>query len=243
MREGCIRFPGCDGYLGNTDEIPFRIQHPVHPRAQTRTVIRFPGGTVGGSVSLDGLDSGDDARLLAEVADGQSGALEELYRRRGGALFRFIQRILGDGPDAEEVLQDTVVAIWRRAGRYDPAKSGPLGWMVMIARGLALDRLRQRTRRSAGVERLMSSEDPGNDTGDTRDTAASRLEAEERSRRLGSALGSLPDAQRTAIELAFYRGCTQEEIARTTGAPLGTIKARIRRGMLALRLRLQNRHD
>jgi RNA polymerase sigma-70 factor (ECF subfamily) len=192
---------------------------------------------------VDGLDSGDDARLIAEVADGQSGALAELYRRRGGSLFRFIQRILGDGPDAEEVLQDAFVAIWRRAGRYDAAKSGPLSWMIMIARGLALDRLRQRTRRLAGDERLAHSEDSDCGATDTTGTAASRLEAEEQYRRLGSALGSLPEAQRTAIELAFYRGCTQEEIARTTGEPLGTIKARIRRGVLALRLRLQNRHD
>ena len=128
-------------------------------------------------------------------------------------------------------------------GRYDAAKSGPLGWMIMIARGLALDRLRQRTRRSEGLERLTSSDDSVSGASDTAATAASRLEAEEQYRRLGSALGSLPEVQRTAIELAFYRGCTQEEIARTTGEPLGTIKARIRRGMLALRLRLQNRHD
>lgn len=195
---------------------------------------------MGRSAAIDGLDCGEDVRLIAQIADGHSGALAELYRHRGGALLRFIQRILGDEPDAEEVLQDAFVAIWRRADRYDAAKSSPLGWMIMIARGLALDRLRQRSRRMAGAERLRSAEDPGN----TYDhTAASQLEADEQSRRLGSALGSLPEAQRRAIELAFYRGCTQEEIARATGEPLGTIKARIRRGMMALRLRLQTRHD
>jgi RNA polymerase sigma-70 factor (ECF subfamily) len=103
-----------------------------------------------------------------------------------------------------------------------------------------LDRLRQRTRRLSGLERLKvadSSEEVSTDT------AYSHLAADEQSRRLGFALGSLPDNQRTAIELAFYRGCTQDEIARVTGEPLGTIKARIRRGMLSLRLRLQNRHE
>ena len=193
---------------------------------------------------VDGLDSGDDVRLIAQVADGQSGALAELYRRRGGALLRFVQRILGDAPDAEEVLQDTFVAIWRRAGRYDAAKSSPLGWMIMIARGFALDRLRQRSRRAAGLERLRSVDEADQDTPDVdSDPEGSRLELDDQHHRLGTALGALPEVQRRAIELAFYRGCTQEEIARTTGEPLGTIKARIRRGMIALRLRLQTRHD
>ena len=188
----------------------------------------------------DGLDTGDDVRLIAQIADGQTGALSELYRRRGGALFRFLQRFLGEDPDAEEILQDTFVAIWRRAGGYDPAKSGPLTWMMMIARGLALDRLRQRSRRLSGFERLKAS---NSGVGACADTASTHLEADEEARRLGSALCSLPETQRTAIEMAFYRGCTQEEIAQATGEPLGTIKARIRRGMLSLRLRLQNRHE
>jgi RNA polymerase sigma-70 factor (ECF subfamily) len=170
--------------------------------------------------------------------------LAELYRRRGGALLRFVQRILGDAPDAEEVLQDTFVAIWRRAGRYDAAKSSPLGWMIMIARGFALDRLRQRSRRAAGLERLRSVDEADQNTPDVdSDPEGSRLELDDQHHRLGNALGALPEVQRRAIELAFYRGCTQEEIARTTGEPLGTIKARIRRGMIALRLRLQTRHD
>jgi RNA polymerase sigma-70 factor (ECF subfamily) len=252
------------------DNLKTRAFDNMQPHPESRTPIPFPGGPAirsGGSVDSgqsvgarnsvssgnsaglgpliracqdDALDTGDDVRLIAQIADGQSGALSELYRRRGGALFRFLQRILGDAPDTEETLQDTFVAIWRRAGGYEPSKSGPLTWMIMIARGLALDRLRQRTRRLSGLERLKvadSSEEVSTDT------AYSHLAADEQSRRLGSALGSLPDNQRTAIELAFYRGCTQDEIARVTGEPLGTIKARIRRGMLSLRLRLQNRHE
>lgn len=212
----------------------------VPPRPESRSQIPFPGGSVVRSGPADGPDTGDDVRLIAQIADGQAGALSELYRRRGGALFRFLQRILGEDPDAEEILQDAFVAIWRRADGYDPAKSGPLTWMMMIARGLALDRLRQRSRRLSGVERLKAA-NPGGEAG--ADTASTRLEANEQARRLGFALGSLPETQRTAIEMAFYRGCTQEEIAQATGEPLGTIKARIRRGMLSLRLRLQNRHE
>ena len=213
----------------------------MHPRPESRPPIPFPGGAAFRSSAIDGLDTGEDVRLLAQVADGQAGALAELYRRRGGALLRFVQRILGDAADAEEVLQDAFVAIWRRAGRYDPSKSGPLTWMMMIARGLALDRLRQRSRRTAGADRFQAHASSDAAFDDT--NSSSRVEAEEQSVRVGSALGSLPEAQRRAIELAFYRGCTQEEIARTTGEPLGTIKARIRRGMIALRLKLLARHD
>lgn len=215
---------------------------PVQPRPKPQTTLPFPGWATLRPGPMDGLDAGEDARLIAQVADGQAGALAELYRRRGGALLRFIQRILRDAPDAEEILQDALVAIWRRAGRYDAAKASPLGWMMMIARGLALDRLRQRSRRAAGMDRLRSAEASDSPAADP-DTTSFGADPDDRHHRLGNALGSLPEAQRRAIELAFYRGCTQEEIARTTGEPLGTIKARIRRGMIALRLRLQTRHD
>jgi RNA polymerase sigma-70 factor (ECF subfamily) len=145
----------------------------------------------------DGLDTGDDVRLIAQIADGQTGALSELYRRRGGALFRFLQRILGEDPDAEEILQDAFVAIWRRAGGYDPAKSGPLTWMMMIARGLALDRLRQRSRRLSGFERLKAS---NSGVGAGADTASTHLEADEQARRLGSALCSRSEERRVGKE-------------------------------------------
>lgn len=181
-----------------------------------------------------------DSRLLAELAAGHSGALAELYRRRGGSLLRMLERMLGDRREAEEALQDTFVQLWKRASRYDAAKSGPLTWMILVARGLAIDRLRQRARQHAGFDRLLTAS-PANEVAE--DTAFTRLADGESAQRVGLALRALPAEQRAAIELAFYRGCTQDEIARATGEPLGTIKARIRRGMLALRQRLKDRHD
>jgi RNA polymerase sigma-70 factor (ECF subfamily) len=207
------------------------------PAPDPEPPIPFPGT---GPAAASELDPAVDARLLAELAAGHSGALAELYRRRAGALLRLLERILGDVREAEEVLQDTFVQLWKRAGRYDAAKAGPLTWMIMVARGLALDRLRQRSRRQSGVERFRAESDADQVQ---EENAFTRLSDQESARRVGRALGSLPAEQRTAIELAFYRGCTQEEIARTTGEPLGTIKARIRRGMLALRQRLKERHD
>jgi RNA polymerase sigma-70 factor (ECF subfamily) len=192
------------------------------PAPDPEPPIPFPGT---GPAAASELDPAVDARLLAELAAGHSGALAELYRRRAGALL---------------VLQDTFVQLWKRAGRYDAAKAGPLTWMIMVARGLALDRLRQRSRRQSGLERFRAESDADQVQ---EENAFTRLSDQESARRVGRALGSLPAEQRTAIELAFYRGCTQEEIARTTGEPLGTIKARIRRGMLALRQRLKERHD
>lgn len=212
------------------------------PAPEPEPPIPFPGNgpAPAGVAATTDLDPAVDARLLAELAAGHSGALAELYRRRAGALLRLLERILGDVREAEEILQDTFVQLWKRAGRYDAAKAGPLTWMIMVARGLALDRLRQRSRRQTGLERFRAVADAD---GVQEENAFTRLSDAESARRVGRALGSLPAEQRAAIELAFYRGCTQEEIARTTGEPLGTIKARIRRGMLALRQRLKERHD
>jgi RNA polymerase sigma-70 factor (ECF subfamily) len=183
------------------------------------------------------VDDGTDIRLLAELAQGQAGALAELYRRRGGVLLSLLIRILGDDREAEEVLQDTFIQLWRKADQYNPAKSGPLTWMVMIARGLALDRLRRRNRLSTVLDEYRASQLPD------ADVSFPAVGEAETSERVSSAVAGLPGEQREALELAFWRGCTQEEIARVTGSPLGTVKARLRRAMMALRTKLKDRHE
>ena len=191
-------------------------------------------------------DAANDARLLAEIAAGQAGALAELYRIRGGALLALLRRMLGDEMEAEEVLQDTWVRIWQRAGSYNAAQSSPLTWMILLARGIAIERLRVRARRSeirsaagatsTGPEWMQ----PGSST---HADGFSHLAAREHAGRVEDALSGLPEEQRRALELAFFGGHTQEEIAESTGQPLGTVKARIRRGMLALRRRLKGIHE
>lgn len=186
---------------------------------------------------LDG--AADDARLLGAISQGDHASLNRLYERRAGALFSMLVRMLNNDGEAEESLQDTFVRIWHRAATFDPARSAPFTWMVMIARGLALSRLRARgtalQARSAYESEIASLEiehiDPSWHPPDSElHTACSQ------------ALRGLPDEQRRALELAFFRGWTHAEIAEATGEPLGTVKARIRRGLLGLRDLLKDFH-
>jgi RNA polymerase sigma-70 factor, ECF subfamily len=214
--------------------------------------IPFPGSSRQVSLNPESPTAGvagsaaTDARLLAEIAAGHAGSLAELYRSRGGAILALLVRMLGDTMEAEEVLQDTFVRIWQRAGTYQAAQSGPLTWMILLARGLAIERLRTRARR-ATLRATVASEsvEPEWFQPEATSTADgfSALASREQSGRVEDALSGLPAEQRLTLELAFFKGCTQEEIAHTTGQPLGTVKARIRRGMLALRRRLKGIHE
>ena len=141
--------------------------------------------------------------------------------------------------DVQDVMQDTFVQIWRRAGEYDFRRSSPVVWMIMIARGLATDRLRARLRRNA-IQQAYEREIESfvfEELTVTRQTEHSELAAA-----CAAALQRLPEPQGRALRLAFFRGWTHEEIARAESQPLGTIKARIRRGLLALRRVLKDYH-
>ena len=180
----------------------------------------------------------EDARLLAAIAVEDQHALAALYRRRANLLYSLLVRMLANEMEAQEVVQDTFIRIWRRAGEYDPHGCSPVTWMVMIARGLALDRLRARSRRNAGqiaYEREVASLD-------VEINGSQLTERDAMAAACASALNDLPESQGHALQLAFLRGWTHEEIARATNEPLGTIKARIRRGLLALRKALKDYH-
>src|ERR1051325_10919822 len=181
----------------------------------------------------------EDARLLSLVAQQNHEAFERLYRRHSGLLYSLLKRMLANDMEAQEVLQDTFVRIWRcAAAEYDPARSSPLAWIVMIARGRAVDRIRSRSRFSANhaayEQEIAALEVEVN--------APQPLYQEELARACATALNNLPDGQGDALQLSFLRGWTHEEIARALGEPLGTIKARIRRGLIALRKTFKDRH-
>jgi RNA polymerase sigma-70 factor (ECF subfamily) len=180
----------------------------------------------------------EDVRLLTLTAEGDHHAFAALYRRRSGLVYSLLVRMLVHKMEAQEIMQDVFVQIWRRAPQFDPARSSPMGWLVMIARGLAVDRLRARSRRAAGhaaYEReIVSLEVEIN--------GSRPMERDDLADACAAALNGLPEEQGRALQLAFFRGWTHEEIASAAGEPLGTVKARIRRGLLALRKTLKDYH-
>jgi RNA polymerase sigma-70 factor (ECF subfamily) len=172
---------------------------------------------------------------LTRMAEGDHPALAACYDLMGAVVFSLAVRMLRDRAAAEDVSQDIFVQVWRQAGNYDPSRGSPEAWIMMIARTRILDRLRSR---KAGVvlkpvgENLPeapAAEDWPDDLAITREDAVN----------VRRALGELPDEQREAIELAFFEGLTHMEISQRISVPLGTIKTRIRLGMLKIRDQLR----
>ena len=182
-----------------------------------------------------------DLSLLQRIAARDTAALAELYDRHSRLLFGLILRIVRDRGEAEEILQDTFLRVWTRAERYDPQIGGPLPWIVRVARNCAIDRLRARRVRATVVAPAIdfaAVETAAPATGiQTPETAV--LTAERR-RGLTDALAGLPAEQRRLIEAAFFEGYTHSELAQRFGLPLGTVKTRIRVGMIVMRQRLEH---
>jgi RNA polymerase sigma-70 factor (ECF subfamily) len=174
------------------------------------------------------------AQLLRRIAAREVEALAEFYDQTAGALFSLAVRMLGDVSEAEEVTQDVFVQIWEKAVSFDAALGAPMHWALSITRHRAIDRLRARQRRARLLDEVQTATP---DNADAQE-AATELTHDELSA-VRAALSSLPGEQRQAIELAFFKGMTHPEIAEALEEPLGTVKARIRRGMLKLRDTLQ----
>jgi len=166
-----------------------------------------------------------DIELLVGVAAGDRAAFAAFYDRYSSAVFGLLIKMLPQRGDAEDVLQETFLQVWRQAGRFDPTRSSPFGWVVMIARSRAVDRLRQKAASP-------TSDPPDRPVPSDAESASERDETAARIRR---ALALLPQEQRAAIDLAFYGGLTYEEVAGRQAIPVGTAKTRIRLGMQRLR--------
>ena len=182
-----------------------------------------------------------DLLLFQRIVARDTAALADLYDRHSRLLFGLILRIVRDRAEAEDILQEVFVRVWTRAELYDPRLGGPTPWLVRLARNCAIDRLRARRVREAASGPASTS--PWRSR--QRQTTAIRTpEAlvvdDERRGKVMDALAGLPAEQRRLIEAAFFEGYTHSELAKRFGLPLGTVKTRIRTGMIAMRQRLEH---
>ena len=182
-----------------------------------------------------------DAALLRLVAERRPEALAELYDRFAPTLLALARRVLDNHADAEEVLQEVFIQVWNRGERYDPARSSVSTWLVLIARSRAIDRLRsrkvvERTHEATAAQAAVgASGTSGVGEPHTSPEALENVFIQERHERVRREMAALPAEQRQVLEMAFYQGLTQSEIAAKAGLPLGTVKTRTLLAMKKLR--------
>lgn len=179
--------------------------------------------------SADFKAASPDSALVSAIRAGDQNAMAAVYDRYSSIVYSVALRVLGDTSAAEDVQQDVFVQLWRNPGAFDASRGNLGAWLAVIARNRAIDALRKR-KPEDDVEDVVLSVVP--------DMAAEA----DRSRIAGKVrevLGAMPAAQRAALEMAYYEGLTHTEIAAKTGEPLGTIKTRIRAGLIALRKAFQ----
>jgi RNA polymerase sigma-70 factor (ECF subfamily) len=179
--------------------------------------------------------------IFRRLAAGDESALVDLFHEFGDALFSLACRMLDDSSEAEEVLQDYLLVAWRRAAKFDPSISKPFTYSVSIVRKLCIDRIRRRTaaKRSAKIVPIETAFVEPEANADVLGRVAFR----ERRRRVRRALDRLPPAERRCVEMAVFGELTHSEIAAQANEPLGTVKSRVRRGMIKLRTLLRRKDD
>ena len=180
-----------------------------------------------------------EIELLENTGRGDRDSFRQLHTRYAGVLFSTAYQVLNDQAEAEDVMQDVFVQIWDKAKLYDRTRGKPLTWALTLTRNKSIDRLRSAQRRHRlkdEVEKETSvSEQRGAGGAQAGGDSVERVYALEKNRIVRSAVLQLSTEQRQAIEMAFFGGLTQNEIAHKLDEPLGTVKARIRRGMIKLK--------
>ena len=181
-----------------------------------------------------------DAALLRRMADGDKSAFAELYDRFSRPLYATALRIVSDPAEAQDITHDAFLALWEKAAVFESERGSAFAWAVTLVRNRAIDRVRTRRRRA---ELLAAS--PPSDLGYHEETAGGAADDSavlgDQARAVRAAVAGLPAEQRRALELAFFSGLTQQQIAEKLSEPLGTVKARVRRGLLKLRDSLAHR--
>ena len=183
------------------------------------------------------LQPEDDVKLLKAVAAKDEAALAQLYDRYRTILFGLLIRILNNREEAEDVLQEVFLQVWRKAGDFDENRGRPFTWLVTLGRSRGIDRLRTLAARDrvaeAGAKEAVE---------DFSDAATDAFKSEQRGL-VNKALAQLPDEQKRPLMLAYFDGLTQSEIATRLGAPLGTVKTRMRTGLMNLREQLAGKGE
>jgi len=170
-----------------------------------------------------------DMALLSAIRSGDENAMAELYDRYSGIVYSVSLRVLGDTGAAEDVLQEVFLQLWRNPALFDSSRGNLAPWLAVIARNRAIDALRKR-RPETDIADVVISVEPD---------MAGDAERAMVMTKVRSVLGGMPTAQRSALEMAYFEGLSHAEISARTGEPLGTIKTRIRTGLLTLRKAFQ----
>jgi RNA polymerase sigma-70 factor (ECF subfamily) len=202
---------------GNVDGmVPLEMDEEV-PRLEAPAPLLEPGAP-------------SDLELMQGIQQGEPDALSELYDRYNGIIKALILRVIHNEAEADDLLQEIFMEIWNQAKNFSAQKGKPLGWMVTLARRRAIDGLRKKQAYARAEERLQSEteQQPEAWVHNTTETEISRGDTRELIRKV---IDSLPLAQQQAVELAFFQGMSQREIAAKTNTPLGTVKTRLELGL------------
>jgi RNA polymerase sigma-70 factor, ECF subfamily len=171
-----------------------------------------------------------DRSCMDRLRAGDLQALEELYDRHTPLLYAMVMRIVGRAADAEEVLQDIWVHAWKRAETWEPGRGTVVAWLLTLARSRAIDRIR-----SVAARRRAETATPPPEAPVERDEPATSADERRRRERIAAAMATLAPQQREVLELGYFGGLSQSEIAARLGAPLGTVKSWTRQGLMRLR--------